>query len=45
MIDIRGPLARVLALGAIFFSLGPSAAGAAPEGTLTFALHFSPVNR
>ena len=45
MIDIRGALARVLALGAIFFSLGPSGAVAAPEGTLTFALHFSPVNR
>src|SRR5258706_784143 len=46
MIDIRGALARVLALGAVFLSsLGPSGAVAAPEGTLTFALHFSRVNR
>src|SRR5258705_11014043 len=46
MIDIRGALPRVLALGAVFlFSLGPSGALAAPEGTLTLALHFSPVNR
>ena len=34
-------LARILALGAVLvlLLLGPSDAGAAPEGTLTFALH------
>src|SRR6188474_1382448 len=45
MSDMRAALARVLALGAALFLLGSSPAGAAPEGTLTFALHFSPVPR
>ena len=42
---MRAALARILALGAVLALLGPSGAGAAPEGTLTFALHFSPGNR
>ena len=44
---MRPALARIPALGALLvvLLLGPSGAGAAPEGTLTFALHFSPVNR
>ena len=44
---MRAVLARIVALGAVLFLLllAPSGALAAPEGTLTFALHFSPVNR
>src|SRR6185436_18712976 len=44
---MRAVVARIVTLGAVLLVLllAPSGALAGPEGTLTFALHFSPVNR
>jgi peptide/nickel transport system substrate-binding protein len=45
MTRIRAAHRWVPAIGAVLLLAGASAAAAAPEGTLTFALHFSPVPR
>ena len=45
MLRFRGIIRRVLTVTAVCVVSGASGAWAAPEGTLTFALHFSPVTR
>ena len=45
MTRLRAAHRWVPAIGAVLLLAGASAAAAAPEGTLTFALHFSPVPR
>src|SRR5262245_7891705 len=45
MLRVRSSLPRAVALAAMLTAPGAPGVYAAPEGTLTFALHFSPVTR
>src|SRR5262245_62731638 len=45
MLRVRSSLPRAVALAAMLTAPGAPGVYAAPEGTLTFALHFTPVTR